>query len=445
MSDPEKHQVLRQLRLQAGHSTPNAFLFEQQIPTNTDLWLPFAVIERSLARAKATGLTGGIHLQGADELAVLYTMIAMRDRNMQQPLSVVPSANWDKQAFAQGAALCQIPHTPHPFLPPPPGIHWAVLLSSTAIPSAELDKLLPGAICVAPEPIDGLETVDEALGLQRKPLPSDSTASDPQIQDTLELSDLAMETANRDRLLHFGAIFDERIDFVHEWIRQFREPSRIDFINTCLETRQLRDYLEIGVNNPATCFDLIKTHSKWSVDPGFEYAPNPVDFPMTSDAFFEALEAGRLECMRLPLPKDSCFDLIFIDGLHRAEQAWRDICNALEHLRPGGIIVVHDCLPPNEHCAIDPFPKSMNAVTSQYWQGSTWRAFERYCREGAFDAFVIDADSGMGIIDSRQPAGPRPAENPFLVLSNYRGDLIGASRLETFSEAVKRIATAPAS
>jgi predicted O-methyltransferase YrrM len=53
---------------------------------------------------------------------------------------------------------------------------------------------------------------------------------------------------------------------------------------------------------------------------------------ITSDAFFERSMVK--------------FDVIFIDGLHEEHQVDRDIVNSLQHLNPGGIIVLHDCLPP---------------------------------------------------------------------------------------------------
>ncbi|HET7247078.1 MAG TPA: class I SAM-dependent methyltransferase [Streptosporangiaceae bacterium] len=40
---------------------------------------------------------------------------------------------------------------------------------------------------------------------------------------------------------------------------------------------------------------------------------------MTSDEFFAGLPTGKT------------YDLIFIDGLHTFEQAYRDLCNAIVH------------------------------------------------------------------------------------------------------------------
>ena len=57
---------------------------------------------------------------------------------------------------------------------------------------------------------------------------------------------------------------------------------------------------------------------------------------MTSDEYFESNYSNDM------------FDVVFIDGLHEAFQTYRDILNALHVLRPGGMILVHDCNPPGQ-------------------------------------------------------------------------------------------------
>src|SRR5690606_27460848 len=102
-------------------------------------------------------------------------------------------------------------------------------------------------------------------------------------------------------------------------------------------------YLEIGVRNPQANFDKIRASEKYGVDPGIEFEDNPVNFKMTSDAFFAQLSAG--EC----LSPEIRFDVIFIDGLHTADQVERDIRNSLRYLADTGFVVAHDCNPPTEY------------------------------------------------------------------------------------------------
>ena len=64
---------------------------------------------------------------------------------------------------------------------------------------------------------------------------------------------------------------------------------------------------------------------------------------MTSDAFFELWKDRGL----------GPYDLIFIDGLHLANQVARDIESALEMSTDEAIIILHDCNPPNLYFALE--------------------------------------------------------------------------------------------
>jgi hypothetical protein len=181
-----------------------------------------------------------------------------------------------------------------------------------------------------------------------------------------------------------------------------KKPSRTEIINTLISERGYVSYLEIGVRNPDDNFNRIACARKASVDPGLEFRANPVDFVMTSDAFFAHWAAEH---------PGSTFDVIFIDGLHRAEQCWRDIENALGILSPGGVVVVHDVLPPAHRFAREDFNRDLLADT--LWNGTTWKAFHRYQWEGQWEARIVDTDWGVGLIDSSQPHLPETHGNPF--------------------------------
>src|SRR5688572_8221045 len=83
-------------------------------------------------------------------------------------------------------------------------------------------------------------------------------------------------------------------------------PSRTEIINFLLSIKQKdTHYLEIGVHNPERNFNHVKASTKYSVDAGFDFKENPVDFKMTSDEFFQKLARNQI------LSSNIEFDVIF--------------------------------------------------------------------------------------------------------------------------------------
>jgi len=120
-------------------------------------------------------------------------------------------------------------------------------------------------------------------------------------------------------------------------------------LNALIEKYNLKSYLEIGVQNPANNFDKINIDGNYKegVDPECECYTTI--YQMTSDKYFSMYNGGRK------------FDLIFIDGLHHADQVKRDFENSLRCLSDNGFIVIHDVLPENEEGTIVP------RITKRWW------------------------------------------------------------------------------
>lgn len=146
-------------------------------------------------------------------------------------------------------------------------------------------------------------------------------------------------------------------------------------INIIIKKFGYKTYLEIGVFDVNGEFSKINISHKVGVDPAKEANAT---HKITSDEYFEQF--------------DDTFDIIFIDGLHHAEQAYRDILNSLKILNKGGTIIVHDCMPTNE--------KMQEVPRKQVeWTGDVWKAFVRLRSErDDLKMFVIKADYGVGII-----------------------------------------------
>ena len=169
-----------------------------------------------------------------------------------------------------------------------------------------------------------------------------------------------------------------------------KTPLRYDIINWFISQSNPKRYLEIGVRNLDDCFNRIQTDTKLSVDPGFEVEVNLADIPLTSDQFFDSLRKGELN---VPFSK---FDVIFIDGLHTAEQTYRDIVNSLEFVSDSGCILLHDCNPPTRFHAREDYAESGPA--GRHWNGTTWKAIQRFRTDHDNECHVIDTDWGVGVI-----------------------------------------------
>ena len=179
-----------------------------------------------------------------------------------------------------------------------------------------------------------------------------------------------------------------------------KRPYRFDIINFLFQkiNKPHSIYLEIGVRNPEENFDKIDTVQKYSVDPGLENTENPVDFKLTSDDFFSALDSGKI------LSNDIKFDVIFIDGLHLADQVERDIDNALRYIDDNGFIVLHDCNPPTEFHARESY-YYRNSPARGLWNGTTWKAFYKARLNKSLFSCCIDTDWGIGIISKSKNIG----------------------------------------
>lgn len=169
---------------------------------------------------------------------------------------------------------------------------------------------------------------------------------------------------------------------IRRFTRRKRFKKRYHIINYFARKRGCKTYLEIGTDT-GRCLQRIECAERFGVD------PNPkVERPewnlqrMTSDDFFAST--------------DMKFDLVFIDGLHIAEQVVRDIFNSLQALNPQGVILLHDCNPPTEEAQLR---DASLAKDGTRWNGDVWKAIayvrrfhpEILCR-------VVDTDEGIGVI-----------------------------------------------
>ena len=119
--------------------------------------------------------------------------------------------------------------------------------------------------------------------------------------------------------------------------------DRCEVIQRLLDLHPAPSYLEIGVDQGAT-FHAVRADRKTGVDPRFAFdlaaaQANPANVnceyvQCSSDEYFAGLSGRR-----------DLFDLIFIDGLHTFEQTTRDLLNAIQVVKPDGLIIIDDVIP----------------------------------------------------------------------------------------------------
>jgi hypothetical protein len=120
-------------------------------------------------------------------------------------------------------------------------------------------------------------------------------------------------------------------------------------------------YIEIGVNDGASLKLTSSNTKSMGIDPNprCPAMPNVEIFSLTSDEFFEKVQAGDIKGARP-------FSLAFIDGLHTYDQALRDFINLEKISSPASVIMIHDCIP------LDAI-SSANPRLSQFYTGDVWK------------------------------------------------------------------------
>lgn len=169
---------------------------------------------------------------------------------------------------------------------------------------------------------------------------------------------------------------------------------RVDLINYLIREKRYSSYLEIGCDRNAT-FNAVVARHKVGVDP-----KRGGTLRITSDEFF-CINRER-------------FDLVFIDGLHLKEQVIQDVRNALRCLKPGGCVVLHDCLPKARV-----HQERQRTTSVRAWTGDVWKAVVYLRQQPDCDIAVLDSDWGLGVLFAR-PNSDLLREAPPLTWERYK-------------------------
>jgi hypothetical protein len=187
--------------------------------------------------------------------------------------------------------------------------------------------------------------------------------------------------------------------------------DRIQIIKEIFRKTDFTNYLEIGCHTGKS-FLPIKAKNKTAVDPVFKIPlgrklKNLIRWPSNrhnryfteeSDAFF----ANQKDYLNQLGP----LDVVLVDGLHNFRTSLNDVLNSLNYLNPKGLILMHDCYPPNAAAAFPAefFPneeeiKNLEGWTGE-WCGDVWKSvaylIKKYPDE--LETGVINSDYGLGFV-----------------------------------------------
>jgi hypothetical protein len=153
--------------------------------------------------------------------------------------------------------------------------------------------------------------------------------------------------------------------------------SHTDLLNALAKKHNLNNYLEIGVQHKENNFDKIICKNKFGIDPD---PGAQADYVCSSDQFFHF----NFNPVRM-------FDLVFIDGLHHADQVKKDFDNSLRFLLPHGFIVIHDCCPQKETSTFVP-------RNAKVWHGDVYKFVMKLQEYSGIDFRTYDFDEGCCMV-----------------------------------------------
>ena len=97
------------------------------------------------------------------------------------------------------------------------------------------------------------------------------------------------------------------------------------------------------------------------------------------------------------------FDVVFTDPFHTYDASQHCLDACLNLLRPGGLLLSHDCVPPPEYVDV--------TVSEHEWSGVTFAAFRDLMNERGAAWCTLDADFGIGVAIAPETTARRLDEN----------------------------------
>lgn len=190
--------------------------------------------------------------------------------------------------------------------------------------------------------------------------------------------------------------------------------NRVELIQKIIDHKEFNKYLEIGSYKGESFFP-VKCKYKIAVDPKFNIPlkrkikwvyKNPYNvfnkyFELTSDDFFKKKQDYAIKYKP---------EVVFVDGLHTFKASLLDVLNSLKVIAKEGVVVMHDCLPPNKGASTyarsfrEAVDMNLDGWTGE-WTGDVWKSIvylkEKYGNE--LFVCVLNTDYGLGVVQIKSP------------------------------------------
>lgn len=182
----------------------------------------------------------------------------------------------------------------------------------------------------------------------------------------------------------------------HLWRRVLLQADRrwvltkTDIVHVISKSRNFTNYLELCTSTTGQYYcDIMRWRFNTSRRLMYNCPDNfddglPIDFQIDNFDIRPALGTLEIDSNRI--------DICLVDGFHTYDCAIRDLTCAFDLLRDGGVLVVHDCLPPSESFV------SPTWIQGD-WAGVSYKAYLDFVlARDDFDYCTVDTDWGCGII-----------------------------------------------
>lgn len=189
---------------------------------------------------------------------------------------------------------------------------------------------------------------------------------------------------------------------------------------------------------PETCFEIgtlngetlrLTQCASICVDPTFRLNVDFIGqkpachlFQMSSDAFFRRHSPTAI--FGQPI------QMAFLDGLHLFEFFLRDFANTEKHCAKNSVIILHDCLPGDEHiCLRSPAdPRRQQSAHPHFWTGDVWKVIPAL-KAWRNDLRIIVTDAqptGLVLISNLDPKNTVIDDNYAKIVDDFISIDLGA-------------------